>query len=130
MTRSLSLLALVWALLLPALMIGHIVYERHRAPVYLVKIAGYDPRDLLYGRYITFRYEPDESALPAPVGAAIERLPTRFYIDERHAPAAERLLMDETTRAEIEFGVPARGKPFIRDLRLNGAPWRDALTAP
>jgi len=57
--HRLKLAALV--LLLPMLVLGGIVVKNERdiasAKTWRVKITGYDPRDLLYGHYLNFRFD-------------------------------------------------------------------------
>lgn len=55
-----SLLAVI-TLVIPFLALGYMAYDaqttRKQTPGYIVKITGYDPRDMLRGHYITFRYD-------------------------------------------------------------------------
>lgn len=51
-----AVLALLFILGVPALMLGKAVYDRHNGAVWRIDIAGYDPRDLLRGHYLQFQY--------------------------------------------------------------------------
>lgn len=134
MIRHLKILALILPLLVPVLLIGNIIWVRHQALIYPVKIEGYDPRDLLYGHYLMFRYAPEKSAakatFPAEMKDILAGLPTRYYLDERYALEAERLLRNTSVTAEIEVGVPSRGKPFIGDLLIDGTPLYKTVRQP
>lgn len=56
--RTIIMLAvLVLPLLVPGLLWVKAATDQTAGPVWTVKIAGYDPRDLLHGRYIQFRYD-------------------------------------------------------------------------
>lgn len=129
--RLLKILALLVTVLVPVLMTGSIMYERAAAPVYKVRIEGYDPRDLLYGHYLTFRFAPDKSAeketFTRELYDALPAFDGRYYIPERHAATIERTLIDGKSTMEIGVGVPKRGKAFLETLYINGAPMRDFL---
>lgn len=60
--RRVALVAvLVLPLLGPGLLWGKAALDRGSGPVWHVKIAGFDPRDLLHGRFIQFRYDWNEA---------------------------------------------------------------------
>lgn len=129
--RLLKIIALLVAVIVPTLMGGSILYERAQAPVYKVRIEGYDPRDLLYGHYLTFRFAPDRSAdkdiFTTELYDALPAFDGRYYIPERHAATLERALLDGKTTMEIGVGVPQRGKAFLENLYINGEKMRDYL---
>lgn len=129
--RPLKLFALIAVILIPMLMIGAILYERHEAPVYKVRIEGYDPRDLLYGHYLTFRFAPEISAaretFPADFSHALNGFDGRYYIPEQYALTLEKILRDDRHHMEIGVGVPERGKPFLHDLYIDDIPMRRVL---
>lgn len=50
----------------------------------------------------------------------------RFYLNERDASTAERLLQ-EAERAELAVQVYPNGNYAVRDLLLDGEPLREAL---
>lgn len=51
-----GILALLFVLAVPVLMLSKAVYDRHNGAVWRIDIAGYDPRDLLRGHYLQFQY--------------------------------------------------------------------------
>ena len=55
--NSLKILALVLPVIVMALMIGMHVRNKESGTLWRVPVAGYDPRDLLRGHYLTFRYD-------------------------------------------------------------------------
>ncbi|MGQ0445299.1 MAG: GDYXXLXY domain-containing protein [Beijerinckiaceae bacterium] len=61
MTQRIRLKLAALVLLLPLLVLGGIVAKNERdiasAKTWRVKITGYDPRDLLYGHYLNFRFD-------------------------------------------------------------------------
>lgn len=129
--RFLKMMALLLPVLIPALLVGKIMAERAAAPVYYVRIEGYDPRDLLYGHYLVFRFSPETSAdraiFPAGLGEALDRFDSRYYIPERHAPALEDILRNPDYVTEIAIGLPDNGKAFMRGLYIDRTPMRDFL---
>ena len=131
MTRGLKILALVLPVLVPLLLTGKIVYERSTAPVYLVRIEGYDPRDMLYGHYLRFRFAPEKSAareqFPDDIAARLSVFGGRYYIPEREAYMLDAMLRDETRTMEIAVGLPKTGKAFMGDLYIDGKAMADAL---
>lgn len=61
MTQRRHLILSTLALILPLLVLGGIILKNERdiasAKTWRVKITGYDPRDLLYGHYLSFRFD-------------------------------------------------------------------------
>lgn len=55
--RFAGLLALIIMIALPSLLLVKAAYDRHNGKIWRVEIAGYDPRDLLRGHYLNFRYD-------------------------------------------------------------------------
>lgn len=120
-------------------------------------VRGFDPRDLLRGRYLTYRILWGETEKQPPcqycclclereVGAQgvtrtecsearrcdayvavdeVEEL-QRFYVPESHASALERAVIQE--RGEILLSA-VRGQLAIKELLIDGKPWREALEA-
>ena len=117
-----------------------------------VPVTGYDPRDLLSGHYLLYRYawEPapgtcvclregptgriDPSATRvscdnvAGCGAWIrgERVdgPQQFFISEERAPALERAFL----RSRAHVGISVRdGDVVVHELYLDGRPWREVV---
>jgi len=60
MSQRLSLIAGLSLILAVSAPLGLVLKAEHilkTSPVIKIKIAGYDPRDLLYGHYLTYRYD-------------------------------------------------------------------------
>ena len=61
MTQRRHLILSTLVLILPLLVLGGIILKNERdiasAKTWRVKITGYDPRDLLYGHYLSFRFD-------------------------------------------------------------------------
>lgn len=131
MTRALKILALLLPVVIPALLAGKIMVERSTAPVYLVRIEGYDPRDMLYGHYLMFRFTPEKSdavkSFPDDMSKRLEVFDGRYYIPEDKAYTLDTLLRDQERVMAIEVGLPEHGKAFMRDLYIDGKKMPDFL---
>ena len=70
MNRRLFTAALAIALALPVLLLGVMIYDAERrqreGETVRVVLRGYDPRDLLRGRYITYQFDRNVTATPSP----------------------------------------------------------------
>ncbi len=65
---------------------GHVgvsEYKRHQGERVQLAITGYDPRDLLRGRYLRFRYTTDRSAQGPKDGSPLCYVPTNLG-DQTH----------------------------------------------
>lgn len=164
------------AVLIPVLglvaLVGRAEYAARHGPTWTIPIEGYDPRDLLRGRYLQYRFAfdwqgentcgPDsESGLgrdPEPgcclcltrstadgvdppvrqtwCGEAEDLCdgalraedvvpPLRYYVPEERALELERALRDRD--AALELRIDPEGRPAIRELLLDGRPWREVL---
>lgn len=59
-------------------------------------------------------------------GFSVENL-NRFYIPEEHAAVLDSKVRDK--QGSLVLAVDAQGNAVIKDLLINGKPWRDALTS-
>ena len=129
MTSKQALLLAV--LLLPTLVLGLIAAKNENdlanARVCNLKITGYDPRSLLYGRYINFRFDkqdtPEEQDCLNVINA--KQVNHRYYMNEDEAPEMEALLRKPENRITMDVRVRAKGNPILGDLYINGQKWRD-----
>lgn len=126
-TRTLYLAALLLPLVFLGISCAYNVYHRATMPVYDVVLKPYDPRDLLHGRYLQFRYDWDHAATRKPAGKSVHDLPQsgRFYLPERAALDLQQL-MTEHPQARFVARVGFMGKrATIFDIIIDGKPWRD-----
>ena len=139
--KLLSVLFILPLLVLAAWSI-YLMYQRDTGQTVVVAIEGYDPRDLLSGRYIqyTINWEKtdcqqfadgvcpqDEFCVNARWGRQC-----RFYIPEENASELDRLfqLRDKN---DLNFTVVYSYKPYkhaiAKNLLINGADWHQYLTS-
>jgi uncharacterized membrane-anchored protein len=118
------------ALLLPIVFLG-ITAARHAwhmtaAPKYTVLIEGYDPRDLVYGEYLQFRYDWANPASERPADAQDLPETGRVYLPEGNAWDLQTMMWEDKN----VFTVDARlmgGKAYAGNLRIDGRNWQEAL---
>ena len=87
----------------------------------VLPVEGYDPRDLLRGRYLRVRmlYPAD-----SPHKDCCNNI-RRFYVSENKAFKLERALNGSAVKAEMVVALPKYGAPAPVDLLLDGKSWRD-----
>lgn len=170
MTR-LTRVAVIIPLLGLLALIGRAEVAVRSGPTWQIAIEGYDPRDLLHGRYLRYRYRfnwqgPDTCGEPA--GEEASRKPDRqcclclsrdnregidppvsqvwcddvdqcdgwlraesvaggqrYFVPEDRARELEDALRERDAALELTCGP--NGEPAIRDLLLDGRPWRDVV---
>jgi hypothetical protein len=84
-------------------------------------IVGYDPRDLMYGQYLRFRFEGPN---------APDKEPHNYFIPEDSARTLEKTLA-RTGKHAIELDVQVSGKQVTGYgmLYIDKQPWRDYLNS-
>lgn len=123
------------------------------------KITGYDPRDLLRGHYLVYRIDWGERPVDSECAdccLCLDRVEgeqrvtriecqearscdawlrvgeiddlQRYYIPEDAPRQLEAAVM--AGRGELVLSFSRRGGLVIKDLLIDGKPWRDALRAP
>ena len=150
---------IVWLAVIPLVgILGMMVRAEYRvrtASVYRLPISGYDPRDLLYGHYISFVFDTtsldaleqkptvlcmdgyiDGSALPSASGAddcsrtvQLSSLsgPRKLFIPESDASDLEAALQRTDVASTVETRVHQDGLITLGELYLDGVVWRDYL---
>ena len=87
----------------------------------VLPVEGYDPRDLLSGRYLSVRVLYPENSPHKDCCNNIRR----FYVPENKAFKLEKILNRSAVRAEMVVALPKYGEPAPVDLLLDGKPWRE-----
>ena len=105
-----------------------------------VAIAGYDPRDLLSGRYIAYQIDwsqTDCTVFPNKVCPKNEFCKEarwgrqcRFYVPETHADRLDKLFRQrgEKLRFTVVYSYAPHKTPIAKELLINGKPWQTYLT--
>ncbi len=107
---------------------GSLAWQQTYSPTYEVVINGYDPRDIVYGKYIRFRYDWENPESQKPEDK--DNLPIfgRFYVPENKAYNLEQMMRDETLRNKFKASVVIYGKKnSIKKLTIDGLSWQEAL---
>lgn len=86
-----------------------------------IPIVGYDPRDLLYGHYLRFRFEGP---------TAIDQDPHKYFVPESEAERLQDLL-SRPDRPVVSLDVhrTGSGAQTYGMLYIDDQPWRDYLAA-
>lgn len=120
------------ALILPTLFLSAQIFinlhHRSTAPVYEVIVEGYDPRDLVYGEYLQFRFMWDDPRSQKPQDAANLPETGRIYLPESNARDLQTMLWERKKTFSATVSLMGQ-KPLIRDFTIDGKPWQEALTA-
>ncbi|MBU6234237.1 MAG: hypothetical protein KGQ41_00180 [Alphaproteobacteria bacterium] len=131
MTRKLSLLALLLPTIVLLGWVGCLTWRYNHAPAYDVVITGYDPRDIVYGKYLmfTFDWQNPQSSKPADVDMA--SLPTsgRFYVPEWDAMDLQTMIQRNEGHVFMANAALTGKNAMVRNLRIDGQPWQEALAA-
>lgn len=104
--------------------------ERYQGREVVVRLRGYDPRDLLSGHYISYRINWDETDCAQFENgvcprAAFERQ-GRFYVPEDKAMMLDKAVRDSRNKAEMVFSYKRGIKPYALKLLVNGKEWNAA----
>lgn len=111
-------------------------------PEVTVRIAGYDPRDLLSGHYIAYTIDwentdcsqfknntcPEEEFAKYSINAYWGDQ-YRFYIPEKYAAKLDRLfrINREKHTFEVIYKYSSGISPVARELLIDGKPWQETI---
>ena len=117
-----------------------LTYQRAHAPEVVVAITGYDPRDLLSGRYIA--YQPDWARTDCgqfengicPKGNFCRKARwgerCRFYVPETDAGKLDALFRargEKELRFDVVYAYQKGKEPLAKRLLINRTDWQDYL---
>lgn len=125
MNRALTLIVLAIPLLTLGIWVANMLYARSQSPLYQVSITGFDPRDLLHGRYIVFLYDWD--TITPPLSPTPDIQTGRYYIPETNADALDALFRQSNHNFSVRLQF-YNGQPQIRELLINDLPWKTWLS--
>lgn len=116
--------------LIMALWVATIEVQRHSGREVVVRLQGYDPRDLLSGHYILYEIDWDKTDCSQFDGGICPRYDFehsgRFYVNEHKAQALDKLVRDNDNTAEMVFSYRKGMKPLALNLLVNGEDWEKA----
>ena len=132
------LLALPWVCL--AAWTLQLTFQRARAPEVTVAIRGYDPRDLLSGRYIAYQADWERTDCRqfengvCPKGNFCRKArwgeQCRFYVPEADAGKLDALFRtrgEKDLRFEVVYAYQKGQEPLAKRLLINGTDWQNYL---
>ncbi|MCM1323589.1 MAG: GDYXXLXY domain-containing protein [Acetobacter sp.] len=111
--------------------VATIEVQRHQGREVVVRLQGYDPRDLLSGHYILYQLDWDKTDCAQFENgvcprAAFDRT-GRFYVNENKAKALENVIRDKANKTEMLFSYRKGVKPLALRLLVNGKSWEEAV---
>lgn len=124
MIRFIKLCVLALPLVVLSLLAGYHAIAQAQTPRMIFQIEGYDPRDLLRGQYLQFRYIwPDDKA--ASYDKIYEKN-GRYYLPEDKAKRVEGLLREGTMKFAVEATVTDKAIIPVM-LLIDGKPWHEIV---
>ena len=133
MTEKRNVIALI-VLLLPlavlGLWAGQLIYSFSTGRHYQVIVQGYDPRDIVHGKYLNLRYVWEDQRSERPADKKIEDLPVqaRFYVPEWDAYELETMLREDKNVFSVDMVLYGK-KGQVQSLQIDGKPWQESLDA-
>ena len=123
---------ILWALFL--------VYAQKTGQEVTVSVYGYDPRDLLSGRYISYQidwkntdcaqFENKKCPETSFCKEARFGQMCRFYVPEKDAFVLDALFSNrdkDAPKLEVVYVVKEGFTPMAKELLIDGMPWREFL---
>ena len=138
MKKNIRLLLIAAPALLLALFTTTLLWQRSLLPEVTLRIAGYDPRDLLSGHYIAYTIDWENTDCTQFAGNHCPRDEFarssidgrwgkyhRFYIPEENAELLDSLFRQasENLVFEVVYGYAPNFRPQIKRLLINGRNW-------
>lgn len=131
MLKKYGYIGLVFLPVLILLMwVATIEVQRGQGREVVVRLQGYDPRDLLSGHYISYRLDWDKTDCSqfenkvCPI-FSFERT-GRYYVPEEKAVLLERIIQNNANEAAMLFSYQKGMKPLALKLLVNGESWEAA----
>ena len=117
-----------------------LAWQRSHGTEVKVAVMGYDPRDLLSGRYIQYQIDWDRTnCAQFPGGKCPEKefckearwgRQCRFYIPEEHAKELDDLFRkrdNDTMKFEVIYSYVPGQTAIAKQLLINGKDWSESL---
>lgn len=134
--------ALTFPILVLGLWVIFLTIKNMTLPEVTVRIAGYDPRDLLSGHYIAYTIDwaktdcsqfenkicPEEE-FKSYARKAFWGRQFRFYIPEQNAQELDNMFRNARGNHtfEVVYKYTSGIKPLAKELLIDGQPWREVI---
>ena len=118
-------------------------YDKDSGTEIIVRIMGYDPRDLLSGHYIRYRIDWNKTDLQQFENKSykkddfvdsLNKTSYRFYVSERHAKYLDKLLMEswdekeeDKKKVEVVYSYKKGKHPIAKKLLVDGQPYQKLI---
>lgn len=128
MKKALYLLALLLPIVVLGVESGIHAWHIAGAPKYRVVIEGYDPRDLVYGEHLRYRFKWDDPASQRPGGKNVKDLPAagRIYLPEGNALDLQTMMWERKNVFTVDARLMGK-KAYADNLQIDGKTWQEAL---
>ncbi|HEY8963648.1 MAG TPA: hypothetical protein VIN59_04205 [Alphaproteobacteria bacterium] len=123
-----ALLCVALPIVIMGAWIGCLSYDRATAEPYHVIVKGYDPRDLLHGKFLNVRYAWEDARSQKP-NRDMNDLPisAKYYVPEWDAQDLETMLREDKNTFSADITLNRRNKTQIKALYIDDKPWEEAL---
>lgn len=144
MTKHLKIIFIAMPIIFLALLAATLAFLHNNLPEVTVRIAGYDPRDLLSGHYIAYtidwqntdctQFENNQCPKNHFYQHGINGLwgnNHRFYIPEKNARQLDNMFRQQNQNNdvfEVVYGYRKGFRPIAKKLLINGKDWRQAIS--
>lgn len=97
----------------------------------VIRMRGYDPRDLLSGHYLLLRPDWEQTDCSQFYNEICPRsqfaASYRYYLPEFDAVQLDKLLNEKSPATEMVFAYRKTAKPMVKKLLIEGSDWKDWL---
>lgn len=126
---------LAFALLFPLLAFGawliDIEHDLNTEKTVVIRMRGYDPVDLLSGRYLLLRPDWDHTDCTQFTDGICPRnqfaQSYRYYLPEDAAKNLDHLLVQKQPQTDIVFTYHPKASPMVKELLIDGSIWQEWL---
>ena len=129
--RVRNLILVMMPAILMAIWVASLFWQVAAGVPVKIKIRGYDPLDLLAGRYINYTLDWDATDCSQFVNGVCPKgefdhygmTVGRFYVAEYQAETLEKVIRNGDNDVEMVFSYRSGRKPYVLNLLVNGVSW-------
>ncbi len=130
-----KLYILAFFILLPIVILASwsiVLQNAQMTPFVTIAVEGFDPRDLLSGRYIYLHLNWEKTDCKQFLNKICprEKFETayRYYLPETDADKLEKLMLEKNPALDLTFSYSKGETPRIQNLLINGIEWENWLS--
>lgn len=107
----------------------YLEYELKSEKTVIVRMTGFDPKDLLSGHYLHLQpvwTETDCSQFTNDeCPTELFAVTYRYYLPEFDAKYLDKRLLSENLKIDMLFVLRGQAKPMVKDLLIDNKPWKE-----